>query len=57
MNKIEKDIIDRAVKNAMVFGLGHVTAARQEITDNGFIFTDAHTQYIFDTYTSKQYGV
>ncbi len=53
MDKEEKQIIDRAVNNALCFGTGFITTAREALELYGLVWTSEHERYIFDTYVDK----
>jgi hypothetical protein len=47
-------VIDRAVNNALSFGLGILTTAKEHLEDEGFTWTDQHEKYVFETYVEGQ---
>lgn len=56
MTETEKEIIHRAVNTALSFGAGVLTTSMNELTDNGFEWTDAHERYALE-YSAKELGM
>lgn len=50
MSEDEKIIIHRAVLTAMEFGTGLVTAAREELEDHGYTWSESHEKYVLENY-------
>ena len=48
-------IMESAVRNALCFGIGIMTACREAIEGEGLEWTDRHEKFAFDQYASKQY--
>ena len=56
MSEMEQAIIRRAVRNADVFGLGRISAARQALEEEGVAWTRAHEQYLCDLDENTVWG-
>ena len=50
ITNFEKLVIDRAVENALCFGLGILTSARERIEDVEGEWRDELEKYVFETY-------
>jgi hypothetical protein len=50
MSEDEKIIIHCAVLTAMEFGTGLISAARRELEDYQYTWTESHEKYVFENY-------
>jgi len=45
--KDEREILGQAARTAVVFGTGILTACQEQLEDYGYVWTEAHEEYVF----------
>jgi hypothetical protein len=53
MSEEEKDLIRRAVRTSLQFGLGLTSECKRAIIENGFKWTGIHEKFVFEVYDAE----